>query len=349
MPTATSVRRLVVCAFLVVPAPALAQAPVQGETSQIRDVAGMFDLEAIRKARAELDRIERERHVPVLIETVESVEGERIDEVSLRRAKNWGAKGIYVLISRRDHKIRVRDYQSFLGSAARVKIQEAFAREFAKNNYDEGLLAGITAIRQAVEKSPEPALTAEAPPLRAEAAPFEPPTDGEPLVLRNQIRLTLPGARQILAGSEAKAAAMKLKVNVAVVDDGGHLITFARMDGARPASATTALTKAISAATFRQPSGPLPAGVNPPDLLLNLSLQNAAAANGGKISSLYGGVPIVVDGQIIGGVGVGGGTGEQDAEVARAGISVLLSHLKASETRRPAAEAEPKEGEFGAP
>jgi glc operon protein GlcG len=63
-------------------------------------------------------------------------------------------------------------------------------------------------------------------------------------------------------------------------------------------------------------------------VLLNLSLQNAAAASGGKLTTLKGGVPIVVDGQVIGAVGVGGGTGEQDAEVGKAGVQALLRALK---------------------
>ena len=127
---------------------------------------------------------------------------------------------------------------------------------------------------------------------------------------------------------------MGLKENIAVVDDGGHLIAFERMDGARPASVYTAMTKATTAATIRQPSGPLPPGTTNPDPLLNLSLANAATASGGKITTLYGGVPVVVDGQVIGGVGVGGGTGEQDAQVARAGIQAFADQLA-----KPAAEA----------
>ena len=70
-------------------------------------------------------------------------------------------------------------------------------------------------------------------------------------------------------------------------------------------------------------------------MLLNLSLQNAAAAGGGKLTTLKGGVPVVVDGQVVGGVGVGGGTGEQDAEMARAGIQKLLDAL-AEEVSRTA-------------
>lgn len=156
-----------------------------------------------------------------------------------------------------------------------------------------------------------------------------------PLVVRAQVRLQLAGAETIVAAARAKAAMIGLKVNVAVVDDGGHLIAFARMDGARPASGPTAITKATTAATFRQETGPLPRGTTTPDPLLNLSLQNAAAASGGKITTLYGGLPVVVDGQVIGGVGVGGGSGEQDAEVARAGLAALEEALGRAQKPAP--------------
>src|SRR5262245_44956019 len=147
------------------------------------------------------------------------------------------------------------------------------------------------------------------------------------LVTRGRIQLNLAGAEMIVADAKKKAEGMKLKVNIAVVDDGGHLLAFARMDGARRASGYTAITKAVTAATFRQETGPLPPK-GEPDVLLNLSLQNAAASGGGKLTTLKGGVPVVVDGQVVGAVGVGGGTGEQDAEVARAGIKKLLGALK---------------------
>lgn len=146
------------------------------------------------------------------------------------------------------------------------------------------------------------------------------------LVTRNQTKLNLKGAELILAHAQEKATSMKLAMNIAIVDDGGHLIAFARMDGARPASGYTALTKANSAATFRQSTGPLPAN-GEPNLLLSLSLPAAAAASGGKGTSLKGGIPIVVDGHVIGAVGTGGGSGEQDAEVAQAGIDAFLKAL----------------------
>jgi glc operon protein GlcG len=147
--------------------------------------------------------------------------------------------------------------------------------------------------------------------------------DQKPLVNRNRVQLNLAGAETALEAAKKKAAAMGLKCNFAIVDDGGHLLAFARMDGARPASAATALSKAVSAATFRQATGAMPAK-GEPDLLLSLSLQSAS---GGKITSLKGGVPIVVEGQVIGAIGIGGGTGEQDVEVANAAVQALLDAL----------------------
>ncbi|MGE0759275.1 MAG: heme-binding protein [Pirellulaceae bacterium] len=164
------------------------------------------------------------------------------------------------------------------------------------------------------------------------AASWVPPLDAQTpveaeLITGGRSALNLSGAELIVRAARQKAESMKLKVNIAIVDDGGHLLSFARMDGARPASAYTSLTKAVTAATFRQATGPLPPN-SEPDVLLNLSLQNAAAASGGKLTSLKGGVPIVIDGQVIGAIGVGGGTGEQDAEIATAGIQELLTRLK---------------------
>lgn len=152
--------------------------------------------------------------------------------------------------------------------------------------------------------------------------------DPSPLITRDRIKLNLAGAELIIATAKQKAAELKVNANIAVVDDGGHLLAFARMDNARPASVATALTKAAAAATMRQATGPVRRGEAEPDLLLNLSLQNAAAASGGKMTGLFGGMPVVVDGQVIGAIGVGGGTGEQDAEIAKAGIDRLLKDLR---------------------
>ena len=165
-----------------------------------------------------------------------------------------------------------------------------------------------------------------------------------PLMTSGHHKLTLAGAERILAAAKAKAEEMKLKVNIAVVDDGGHAIAFQRMDGARPASLYTALTKASASATLRGPTGPVPPGAKEPDVWLNLSLQLAATQSGGKITTLRGGVPITMAGEVIGAVGVGGGTGEQDAEIATAGIAAWLAAVKQADGDRARLKEQDKSG-----
>lgn len=160
-------------------------------------------------------------------------------------------------------------------------------------------------------------------PLRS-AEPSDPAAGGEaPLVSGGHTNLQLAGAETILAAAKAKAQSMGVKANIAVVDDGGRLLAFIRLDGARPGSVYTAMHKAEAAALMRMPTGPAGA-----DVLHNLSLQNAANHGGGRFTSLHGGVPISIGGEIVGAVGVGGGVGEQDAEIAKAGIEALLESLK---------------------
>ena len=79
---------------------------------------------------------------------------------------------------------------------------------------------------------------------RTDARQDEHGSDVAPLITRGAIRLNLGGAQAILAAAREKAEAMGLKVNISVVDDGGHPIAFARMDGARSASSYTSMTKA---------------------------------------------------------------------------------------------------------
>lgn len=148
------------------------------------------------------------------------------------------------------------------------------------------------------------------------------------LVQRNRVSLTLQGAELIMKEAQAKARSIGKNVNIHIVDDGGHPVLFARMNQARPASSYTAMTKAVAAATLRNPTGPFKSPAGEVDALLNFSLQHAANSGGGRMTSLYGGVPIVVDGQVIGAVGVGGATGQEDAEIATAGIEALLQKLK---------------------
>ena len=145
------------------------------------------------------------------------------------------------------------------------------------------------------------------------------------LVVRGQIKLTLAGAERVVVAARDRASVLSVAENIAVVDDGGHLLAFARMDGARPASVDTAITKAVAAATMRRETGPLFRGQMQEDNTFNLAIEHAAAANGGKVTILYGGIPIIVDGQVVGAIGVGGGSEEQDVSVGKAGAAALES------------------------
>ena len=154
----------------------------------------------------------------------------------------------------------------------------------------------------------------------------------EKLVEPKGVRLTLAGAEHAMAAALKKAEEMQLKVNVTIVDDGGHLLHFSRMDGARPGSGYTAMTKAQTAALIRGETGPRPSEENV-DIHLSLALEGTAAVSGGKFTTLKGGVPIVVDGEVIGALGVGGATGEQDREIARAGAKALADAVQSGGPR----------------
>jgi glc operon protein GlcG len=127
------------------------------------------------------------------------------------------------------------------------------------------------------------------------------------------LKLTYAGAAKMLAAAVAKADSMGVPQCIAIVDNGGNLLAFARMDGAKPLSVDSATRKAISAASSRVPTGGMAEGL---DIRLAIATQ-------GKLLNVKGGLPIVVDGHTIGGIGVGSGTGDQDLEVAKAGVAAL--------------------------
>jgi glc operon protein GlcG len=140
-----------------------------------------------------------------------------------------------------------------------------------------------------------------------------------PLITRNHPQLTLEGARAVLAAAQQCAIGMRCPVNVAVVDDGAHLLAFERMDGAKPSSIQIALVKAQAAAMRRAPTGPAMMGEHV-NLPLSLGL---AAASPSDQTPIRGGVPLIVDGEVVGAIGVSAGTEDQDADIARAGAAAL--------------------------
>ncbi len=138
------------------------------------------------------------------------------------------------------------------------------------------------------------------------------------MLTRNNVRLTLEGARAILAAAEAKAREIKVPQNIAVFDEGGHLLTFARMDGAKLSSVEVALTKGRAAALRRAATGPSP--ISEPSVMLSIGL---ALATDGKLTCIRGGLPLMVGAQCVGGIGVSAGTEDEDVQVAQAGVDAL--------------------------
>jgi glc operon protein GlcG len=127
------------------------------------------------------------------------------------------------------------------------------------------------------------------------------------------LKLTHDGALAALQAAMKKAQELGVPQNITIVDDGGNLLAFVRMDGAKLLSIKTSHKKAMSAASHRQPSGRLHAEIE-----LKLSL-----ATGGELTNLEGGFPIIFDGMTVGAIGVGSGTGAQDVEVAKSALRAL--------------------------
>src|SRR5262249_9426103 len=127
------------------------------------------------------------------------------------------------------------------------------------------------------------------------------------------LKLTSEGAFKLLHAAMAKAAEMKVPQCISVVDASGQLLAFGRMDGAFALSIETELAKAMTAAIYSIPTGNIAAGL---DLKLAIATQ-------GKRINLPGGMPVIIDGHVVGGIGVGSGTSEQDKEVAAAALGAL--------------------------
>jgi glc operon protein GlcG len=140
-----------------------------------------------------------------------------------------------------------------------------------------------------------------------------------PALTRNNPKLTLEGAQLIVAAAQARASEIKVPMDIAVVDDGAHLLAFARMDGAKLSSVEIAIRKAQGAAIRRLPTAPARTGE---EVNVVLSLGLALATQGRQIP-VRGGIPLLVDGVCVGAIGVSNGTEDQDVDVAQAGSRAL--------------------------
>ena len=129
--------------------------------------------------------------------------------------------------------------------------------------------------------------------------------------------ITLNQANRVLRATLKKADELNIKVSAAVVDAGGRLVAFQRMDGAIWASAYGCQGKAVASAAFGRPSGEMAARADQP------TPRGIALAEGGHMIMGQGAVPIIRNGVVEGACGVGGGTSQQDEDCARAGVEQL--------------------------
>src|SRR5438105_3938970 len=132
--------------------------------------------------------------------------------------------------------------------------------------------------------------------------------------LADKKALTLAAAEKMMAASKAEAAKNGWKVVIVIVDDGGHLIHLSRIDDTQYGSIDIALGKAQTAIALKRPSKALEDAV----------AGGRTALLGVKgITPLQGGLPIIVDGKVIGAIGVSGVTSQQDEQTAKAGVDAL--------------------------
>ncbi|MEO8187467.1 MAG: heme-binding protein [Burkholderiaceae bacterium] len=126
--------------------------------------------------------------------------------------------------------------------------------------------------------------------------------------------LTLEDAQRIAAAAEAEARSHQWAVVIAICDDGGHLILLHRLDGVAPISSTIAPAKARAAALGKRET----------KLYEDMINQGRAAFLSAPLDGmLEGGVPVIVDGHVVGAIGVSGVKSSEDAQIAKAGVAAL--------------------------
>ena len=128
-------------------------------------------------------------------------------------------------------------------------------------------------------------------------------------------RLALSDARILIEGAAAKAREIGVPMCIAVVDESGTLIAFERMDGGKVTSVTIAQDKAYTAAAARKATHDYNAANVPGNLAFGIHTEV-----GGRLSTVGGGLPVMVDGEVVGGIGLSSGTPQQDMDCAQAGI-----------------------------
>ncbi|CCF22273.1 Conserved protein if unknown function GlcG; DUF336 (plasmid) [Pseudorhizobium banfieldiae] len=135
-------------------------------------------------------------------------------------------------------------------------------------------------------------------------------------------RLDINDARALIAGARVRADEIGVPMCIAITDEGGNLIAFERMDGGKVTSSTIAIDKSFTASAAKKATHEYGASSQPGAPAYGIS-----AAIGGRLMVVGGGLPVIVDGEVVGGIGVSSGTPGQDQDVAQAGIDAFLKQV----------------------
>lgn len=135
-------------------------------------------------------------------------------------------------------------------------------------------------------------------------------------------RLDIADARTLIAGARTKADEIGVPMCIAITDEGGNLVAFERMDGGKVTSTTIAIDKSYTASAAKKATHEYGAASQP-----GAPAYGIASAIGGRLMVVGGGLPVVVNGDVVGAIGVSSGTPAQDQEVAQAGIDALMASL----------------------
>jgi uncharacterized protein GlcG (DUF336 family) len=130
--------------------------------------------------------------------------------------------------------------------------------------------------------------------------------------------VTLADARRVIAAAEKKAQEIQQPMNIAVVDDGGNLISHVRMDGAWIGSIDISINKAFTSRAFDITTEDLAQHSQSGGQFFGIHVSNH-----GRVMIFAGGIPLKREGKVVGAIGVSGGSGEQDRTVAEAGAKAF--------------------------
>ncbi|ANG63194.1 DNA polymerase III subunit delta' [Marinobacterium aestuarii] len=132
-------------------------------------------------------------------------------------------------------------------------------------------------------------------------------------------RLDQADARLLIAGAAARATEIGVPMCIAITDESGNLLAFERMDGGKVTSITVAQDKSFTASAARKATHEYNAACVPGNLVFGIH-----TALGGRLCVVGGGLPVMVDGEVVGGIGLSSGTPAQDMDCAQAGIDHFM-------------------------